>query len=92
MDNDKRSELKVEVPRKKPKLKDTVVDISTEVLRNGAIEMARTLFNRLSRNPDDRNIELRIDIPKIQFGSQPIDETMVIDVDDWTEEETKELE
>ena len=91
MDNDKRCTLTVEVPRKRPELKDTIKDALREALRKGLIEAGNSLIGRLSRDEDDSGTELTIDIPKIEF-IDPQDETIIAGSLGSGTEETEELE
>ena len=93
MDNDKRSKVKVEVPRAKPKFKDVVNEALPEVGWALLDAGLRKLSDVVTRRVNDRNIELNIDIPRIQLREEPVDNE-VFDVVDWTDEENniKELE
>ena len=66
MDNNKRCTLKVEVPRKRPELKDVLIEAGIEGLKQAASALARSL----TPNDDNRNVaSLTISIPKIKVGS-----------------------
>ena len=73
MDNNKRCTLKVEVPRKRPELKDVLLEAGLQGLK----EAASALANSLSRNDDNsRNVKLTIDVPKINVGSSASDDNV----------------
>lgn len=71
MDNNKRCTLKVEVPRKRPELKDVLLEAGIQGLK----EAASALANSLSRNDDNsRSVELTIDVPKIKVATSASDD------------------
>jgi len=65
-DNNKRCSMRVEVPRKKPELKDVMIDAGIEGLRAAASTLARSLTHNNDNSP---MFALTIDVPKIQHAS-----------------------
>ena len=71
MDNNKRCTLKVEVPRKRPELKDVLIEAGIQGLK----EAASALANSLTSNEDNGGtVEWTIDIPKIKVTTSASDD------------------
>ena len=71
MDNDKRCTLTVEVPRKRPKLKDVLIEASMAGLK----EAVNALSSIISQDNNRTNVELTIDVPKIKLPSDKESDT-----------------
>ena len=77
----------MEVPRKRPELKDVLIEAGIQGLK----EAANALANSLSRNDDNSgSIELTIDVPKIKVTTSASDDHVDTPDDEVSQETTGE--
>jgi len=88
-DNNKRCTVRVEVPRKKPELKDVIIDAGIQGLKEAAQALARSLTHNDDNSPA---FALTIDVPKIQaYSSSNIQtDTALKDIQQEKEDENCE--
>lgn len=71
MDNDKRCTLTVEVPRKRTKLKDVLIEAGMA----GLAEAVNALSSIISQDNNRSGVELTIEVPKIKLPSDEESDT-----------------